>query len=396
MADERHSPDTLFFVVEDDFRLFERHLSWRPSGSQAETEGAYTGDVTADMAHPAFDEPVASFAYAPGELSVDVRYYWRYQAAPHTASQRALFRPPAGDPDFSQPMQPGLYAPVIQTSAAEVADTGVSEYLQDLVKMVTAAHRQGVGDLVWLSYEAKNKKGERCKVCHGSLLIAVSQYGARKLADIVPNANVFGRDFNFDKLLVRYLKKHGNEFKASYVYPCVGHYQAHSGQVFDEAGVENPGWRNGWVGEGTRRSHTPNGRTRWLLGWCERGVDWKNPIVLPEQEEDLCWITDLSMPKGWVSNEQSRKRAEKEYAKLNGKPSHARPVMPNPYITKMMTDTSANATSNTARRKRARQMNVGYGTRIFDGYPGSRQVVLEKKALSLLPSTHCNTMYSKL
>ena len=74
MADERHSPDTLFFVVEDDFRLFERHLSWQPSRRQAVAEAAYTGDDTAGMAHPAFDEPVASFAYAPGELSVDVRY----------------------------------------------------------------------------------------------------------------------------------------------------------------------------------------------------------------------------------------------------------------------------------------------------------------------------------
>ena len=39
-----------------------------------------------------------------------------------------------------------------------------------------------------------------------------------------------GADHHFDVLLLKYLAKHGPEFGASYVYPCVRHYQAHLSQ----------------------------------------------------------------------------------------------------------------------------------------------------------------------
>ena len=388
MADDRHAPDTLFFVVEEDFRLFERHSQAQPSILQGVAEAAYAASSTAYTARPAFAETLNEQDGAPVALTLDELYHWRYQAAPHTAAQLEIFGPPAAGTDSWRALVGGLYAPVSKPSAAEVAEIGVSQYLEDCVKMVTAAHREGLGNLVWLSYEARNSKGQRNRVCHGSTLVAVSAEGAKKLADIVPDAAVFGRDAHFDVLLIKYLNKHGNAFGASYVHPSVGHYQAHLSQSSEREGWRDSKWQNTWVQEGTRPSHTFAGRTRWLLAWVDKGNDWKRPIALPERGgEDLRWLTRSPAPAGWIEEEQARRLAQREHAKGRGKASRALPIVIQPFATDEPTDADGNPALDTARRKRARRANmVGYAFRIF--VPPEQQVVLgNKKALSLSPST---------
>ena len=55
--------------------------------------------------------------------------------------------------------------------------------MQDMVMICTKAHREGFGDLVWLSYDASDKKGYKAKVQQAATLIAASHRGAKKLKE---------------------------------------------------------------------------------------------------------------------------------------------------------------------------------------------------------------------
>ena len=190
MADERHVPDTLFFVVEEDFRLFARHSTLVPEALARVAESAYAASSTAYAARtPTVSETVNE----PVALALDEMYRWRYEMKP-ICSRRDLFGPPAHGTDSWKMLIGGLYNPKCKPSNAEVEATGISEYVEDLVKMVTAAHRAGMGDLVWLSYESHSKQGKRCRVCNASTLVAVSANGAKKLAEVVDDMNMFKKN----------------------------------------------------------------------------------------------------------------------------------------------------------------------------------------------------------
>ena len=390
MADDRHAQDTLFFVVEEDFRLFERHSQAQPVILSGVAEAAYAASTTAKTARPQFQETVNEMESAPNALTLDELYHWRYTSAPHAAAELDFFGPPVAGTDRWKQIAGGLYGPVSKPTAAEIEQVGVSVYLQDMVKMVTAAQREGLGNLVWLSYEAKNAKGMKNRVVHGATMIAVSAVGAKKLADVVPDVAVFGRDYHFDVLLIKYLNKHGNAFGASYVHPSIGHYQAHLSQSSDHEGWRDSRWQNGWVQEGTRPSDAVAGRTRWLLAFTEKGNVWKRPIHLPERAgEDLRWFTRSPAPAGWSEEEQERRLAQREHAKGRGKASCALPIFIQPFATENPTDADDNPPLDTARRKRARRANmVGYAMRIFAS-PGE-QVVLGKKKASEPVAEHAS------
>ena len=360
MADERHAPDTLFFVVEEDFRLFARHSGVAPDTLGRLGEAAYAASSTAVAARA---PNLAEMVNEPVALTLSGLYEWRYEKKPIGVLSADLFGPPSVGTDSWRKLIGGLYAPTHKPSSAEVENNGVSEYVEDLVKIVTAAARQGKGDLVWLSYEARNSKGLKCRVCHASTLVAVSAAGAKKLADVVGSTEFSDRVFHFDVLLLRYLEKHGNEFGASYVYPCIGHYQAHLSQSSDHEGWRDSRWLNTWVQEGTRPAHTAGGRTRWLMGWTQKGLVWIRDIPLPERREDLRWFTRTSAPAGWREETEARRREPMLKGKGKGKPP---PVLIQPLYMANATVMPDDPTANTVRRKRARRAQQrDYAFRIF-------------------------------
>ena len=361
MADERHAPDTLFFVAEEDFRLFARHSAAQPQIMAGVAESAYASSSTARAARSPFVESVNE----PVALTLEEIYAWRYQHNPIDTGNPDVFGPPAAGTDSWKSVLGGLYGATHKPTASEVRTTGVSEYLEDLVKMVTAAHREGLGNLVWLSYDAFNKKGHKSRVCHASTLVAVSAVGAQKLADVVSDPAVFGENHHFDVLLLKYLNKHGPQFGASYVYPCVGHYQGHLSQSSDSEGWRDSQWLQPWVQEGTKTSHTTSGRTRWLLGWTQKNLDWRRAIQLPERDEDLRWFTRTSAQPGWMEfvDDYIRDAAQRHISKGKGK---GMPVPIQPFYAQNPTAREDDPEVNTARRKRARRaQQVGYAHRIF-------------------------------
>ena len=62
------------------------------------------------------------------------------------------------------------------TKASREQFQTVSQDLEDLVRLATAAHRRGRGDLVWVSWVGGARKGKHPE--HGSTLLMLSQAGA--------------------------------------------------------------------------------------------------------------------------------------------------------------------------------------------------------------------------
>ena len=374
MADERHAPDTLFFVAEEDFRLFHRHSACAPDIVGRLTEAAYAASSTSFAARtPALredgNEPVA--------LPVDDLYAWRYTRQLVTQPGCDLFGPPAAGTDSWKRLVGGLYEPTRKPRAIKAVLHGVSEYLEDLVKIVTAAHRKGRGDLVWLSYDANNKKGTKCKVVHASTLIAVSADGAKKLADIVPDAEEFGKDMHWDVLLLRYLEKKGEEFKASYVYPSVGHYQGFLSQSSDNEGWRPDQWNQNWIQEGTRASHAEAGRTRWLMGWQKKGVNWIREINIPEKRwEDLRWFTRTTAPAGWVDQMTAREERMREVALGKGKTPPRRIIQPVWRLQATVMEGNPQGLVSKRQKRQQRANDAGYAFRNF--VPEGEEVCLTR------------------
>ena len=361
MADPRHAPDTLFFVVEEDFRLFARHSICAPGALAKVAESAYAASSTAYNARTPY---LAESLNEPVALSLDAIYEWRYEHSPVIPSGAELFGAPALGTDSWKQIIGGLYAPKKKPTQEEVSRQGPSEYLEDMVRMVTAASREGLGNLVWLSYDAFKRKGFRCRVCHAATLIAVSAQGAKRLLELV-ETNQLGNQHHWDIMLLRWLQSHGNEFGASYVYPSMGHYQAHLSGSSDTEGWRDAQWKQEWIQEGTRAGHCPAGRTRWLMGWCEKGLDWKRAVMLPERGEDLRWFTRTSAPEGWISAQTAARRSAVALAKGRGK-GKVPPILIQPFFTKGATEMADDPELTTARRKRARRaQNRDYAFRIF-------------------------------
>jgi hypothetical protein len=290
-CDPRHAPDTLFFVAEEDFRLFEHE---ERADAQLFAEATIRA-MEEQSGEPFAPEVMAETASLTTSVDVDEIYRQRVAETPLRGEEAASAH--GGQPSMPGWIQHlgGFYRRAQKPTAAEMRD--VSPRLSDLVKLCTAAHRckpHARGHLVWLGWDASTQKGRRTKVSHASTLIALSQHGAKVLT-----AAFQRRDFafgHFDLCLLKWLQEGDNQLQlgASYVYPCVGHYKGHVSGC-SPIGFRNPRWKEGWVQQGTRKDPSIGAnRHRWLMAWKESGTDWLHEVCIPEPIEgprDLRWKT---------------------------------------------------------------------------------------------------------
>ena len=118
-----------------------------------------------------------------------------------------------------------FYARPVKLSSAQLAAIDMTEELQDLVKIFTAAHRSGRGDLVWLSWDGFDRKGCKQKHAHACTLLAVSHRGACILNEAA-RTGAFKLK-HWDLALLEWLYDHQEVLNSSYVFPSVGHYKGH-------------------------------------------------------------------------------------------------------------------------------------------------------------------------
>jgi len=254
MTDARWEPGTLFLIFEEDFRFEPGH------------------DVEPI---PAEDEPAPlPGAYRPGEAAASGAA--KAEAAPRGRRPRAT----------------GVYYEVPARAAREdFAD--VSRPLSDIVRYVTAAHRAGVGNVVWLSWQPGHA-GERAphpsRILFGSTLLSVSRTGAGTLRRAMDSGEV--QREHFDLALKHWLWRHHARAGACYLWPPMGNYAEHPSGCDPQrfASARPSCWAEPWCCPGTRRGDDPQRREKWLCTWTAKGgCSWLRDVSNAAGNTDFDW-----------------------------------------------------------------------------------------------------------
>ena len=248
MADLRFAPDTLFIVAEEDWRLWKADCQ----GGKKFTTDALPQEREGELAAPSKADGPWSKTKTPtvgGGGGKGSSWQPRRQR-PH--------QPEDGPKGWGRPQK-----------AKAAAYTNASQELVDIVGICNTAHRQGCGDLIWLSWSSNAKT--KWTVTHGSTLIAVSARGARILH------NHFEEQLSWkghwDLCLKGALQ--GEEFqkiiKACHLFPSMGGFDDH---ISAFQNTKSPEVRECWWEcyknrqEGTRE-HDDQGRA------CSRSLPWQ-------------------------------------------------------------------------------------------------------------------------
>lgn len=198
----------------------------------------------------------------------------------------------------------------VPTKASREQFETVSQDLEDLVRLATAAHRTGRGDLVWVSWVGGDRKGQHPE--HGSTLLMLSQAGACGVLLRLPVAEEPARQEAYDraheagipaaqlmapghfdlKLIESLRHDHGEHLRACYLWPPCGGYTVHPSGCDKRLG--GPGgrpatWDEPWSCPGLRREEDPHDREKWLCGFTKKGApQWLQKVDLSVGQE-LAW-----------------------------------------------------------------------------------------------------------
>lgn len=242
MQQEIFAPDTLFFVFEEDWRLFDDQLLDLPTEPRRPEAG------------------------------------------------RKLVRNPVSDVVSS-----GVYVEPRSSSHGSFPEWG-NFWIEDIVSFVTAAHRHGKGDITWLTWQPgqDDKSVKRAQsIRSGAMLIAVSKQGADRLAEGFRSGGIYRG--HFDCALLHWLmeKDFGESF-SSYLVPPLGNYKSHiSGCEKSYSTTPRPScWTTRWVCPGTRREHDPERRDKWLAWHTKKGdPKWIAKVDLDRDFDNLKWMS---------------------------------------------------------------------------------------------------------
>ena len=252
---EKFPPDCLFFIFEQDFELY-------PGGKILGADGSPT-------LPPTFAEPSASSSADP---------------------------PPQG-----QKRKTGFERGQVKGRSSAA----------DMVKIVNAASRKGVGDLVWLGYNPGSKNGGKSwtapRVKFGTQLICLNVVAAMGIK-MVMDLN-FWKAEHIDMWLFKWCKDHRfSKGRCSYVFPPLGCFGAHTSECCPETGARGSLWDQVYTAVGTRPSEDQKGhRPKTVYGITEgdKGyVDLK--IALAEEYfegETGFWRTWVTLQKENTQND---------------------------------------------------------------------------------------------
>ena len=257
MTDPRWEADTLFLVFEEDFR-FEPGHDVEPLPAEEAADALPGADRPAEPAGSAAAKPAARSARTRRPRAVGVRYEEPARAP------RGLFA------DISQP-------------------------LSDIARYVTAAHRAGRGNVVWLSWQPRHT-GQRAahpsRILFGSTLLAVAKTGAATLRRAM-DAGEVARG-HFDLSLKHWLWRHHADAAACYLWPPMGNYAEHpSGCDPQRFAASRPAcWAEPWCCPGTRREEDPQRREKWLCTWTPKGgASWLRAVSSAAGNAEFEWRT---------------------------------------------------------------------------------------------------------
>ena len=292
-ADERHTPDTLFIVAEEDWRIYEAEAALGPEELARHINEFDWMAMDLEEEAPALD---AQDLYA--------RRCERYPLQGREKAGETV--QPSGGTIYEAGV--GFYSRRCKEKGQDVPPP--TNELVDIVKICTAAHRRKCGGLVWLCYEsAKNKKDKTRRVSprNGLMAIAITAEHARRMQGDFSKFRFCHFDIALRELL-EFDEQARATWECSYVFPPIGNYISHVSGCEEGLGVRTASWSYRWVQEGTRVDVSPEGREhgsvhRWLVPFKagieklrnteQLGAQAKQVLVLPEgpADDDLRWFT---------------------------------------------------------------------------------------------------------
>ena len=248
-ADHRFHEDTLFIILEEDYRFWPKGED--PDGLDDYEERlakVLAGRARGAVGRAPADVPAAETG-AKGERAKGKSKGLRRAGDFH-------FTPQRGSTDQSCP------------------NHGLKTEVADLIRIATMCHRKGCGDFIWFGWDpsATDRPTWLCKGSHG---IMMSKRGAYRLGCAM-NANHIERG-HIDLVLKHYFCQPGNAaaMNACYIWPPIGSYYCHaSGCDPKNFGADKGGRPAGWnlnPAKGTRKSQDVKERDKYVLQWQGTG-----------------------------------------------------------------------------------------------------------------------------
>ena len=231
MLDERHVEDTLFIVVEEDFRFFNEEQG-EPIAPKLELKASQS--FLQSALEP---EMLDSF---PGEADklLTLQSHWQTRVGVPGDHKKSTSSSSRDELSFT--------TRATKPTRKELEGESPSPLLENLVRLCTAAHRKHIGDIVWFCYNEDDHK--KCTMFpepqFGSNGIAVSRPGARWIQKEFPNMPVWHWDVELKKRLEL------GHARASYMCPPVGHWTKHASAVLAGNATRDPTWWAWFVQEG--------------------------------------------------------------------------------------------------------------------------------------------------
>ena len=277
MLDNRHMEDTLFIVLEEDYRLYEHG---EPLASDVEIcKGEEFLSRTGG----------SSGSGGTGPLGQDLDHQTRLVRAQYTAR--------LGVPTHPQPESSGASRPDTQENKPKFVNRSehvkadefaamITHDLKSLVRLCTAAHRSRVGDIVWFSWNSHDKQHPKKGKVHphyGSQGIAVSVDGAKTLHHQLASMNAY----HWDCELLDRLRT--GELKGCFIYPSVGHWTKQRSGILPNDSERDSEWGSWYVQEGVNPKKSTD-REREIWKWVKTGTSWKTQKVadVPLNNEETC------------------------------------------------------------------------------------------------------------
>ena len=371
--DDRHPSDTLFIIFEEDWRLFEEDQGPR----QEERVAAFVEN---------------SLCHSPGASTDTVSERQKFDQA-LASDYKERFAGPVDEtaPPIYPSHEGGKY---LATSLTKPKGTGQTpaEPIKDIVRLCTYAHRKGLGDLVWLTWDGDT--GQHChkkpRPSHGSTAIAMTQQFGHWLEQHWHECIRSHFDLSLKWLLETY---GGVETRASFVMRSIGHYASHDSGILEEE--RKAAWQQWWVHQGVRMCHSPAQKPRELWTW-EKGKTCCVGEIPLENEEQACllqWKTLFKMSANpSVKPEHSQSSSAVPLA-AQGRPPQPQHLtqeqMQRAYDQSLMVGEEKPKTQRQERERRARLQSAGL--RIFTQREDEVRIPIKNRisrCRSRISSTH--------
>ena len=257
----KHPDDTLFLVVEEDWRINKQDINVRIEDLLNVGRHGSASSAAAASSVPGVSSSPAALDeddFTEGEARSE-----RKKRREHADEEEASSSLPAeliaaeeGEIEF-------LYR--VWKPKATHADFPQS--LKDIVRICTLAHRENVGDLVWLAWEPAQSE-RKSHPSHGTTALAITKQAANVLQPWLAESDLF----HFDVVLKRGLveNKWGAEMKASFVYKAIGSFESHKSSIEKKKDgtftwVRLTSFDKSWIADGTR------GERLQLCKFCKWG-----------------------------------------------------------------------------------------------------------------------------